>query len=205
MNYNIVPADLADRMLREIERQAAEIKTLREVIEKAPCPFWTLGHCRNKSDACDVPSCWKSRPLAQMSHLGAVVQTNIISTLGENSGGLGTEAATLPEASTLGQRLREISDKALASGTKVLSADEISEYVAEIRGASIQGQGPKEWRIAYECYSDATKRFQFEAVSLPSEAECDAWQSHLLPIKTNNIRKQWRTALGPWQDAQEPH
>ena len=40
----------------------------------------------------------------------------------------------VPEISKLGQRLREISEKALASGTRVLSADEIHERLAEIRG-----------------------------------------------------------------------
>jgi len=43
-------------------------------------------------------------------------------------------AAQVPEISKLGQRLREISDRALASGTKVLSADEIHERLCEIRG-----------------------------------------------------------------------
>jgi hypothetical protein len=39
-----------------------------------------------------------------------------------------------PKVSRLGQLLREISDKALASGTRVLSADEIHDRLAEIRG-----------------------------------------------------------------------
>ena len=38
------------------------------------------------------------------------------------------------EISELGRQLREISDKALAAGTKVLSGDQINELVAEIRG-----------------------------------------------------------------------
>ena len=43
----------------------------------------------------------------------------------------------LPEVSaipTLGQRLREISDRALDSGTKTLSSDEITELLRESRG-----------------------------------------------------------------------
>jgi hypothetical protein len=43
-------------------------------------------------------------------------------------------AAETPTISKLGQRLREISDKALASGTKTLSLDEIHDYLAEVRG-----------------------------------------------------------------------
>ena len=38
------------------------------------------------------------------------------------------------EVSELGQKLRAISDKALASGTKVLSVDEINRLVCEARG-----------------------------------------------------------------------
>lgn len=40
-----------------------------------------------------------------------------------------------PEISELGRRLREISDKALATGTKVLSGHEIHELVAAIRAS----------------------------------------------------------------------
>lgn len=39
-----------------------------------------------------------------------------------------------PRISKLGQRLREISDEALASGTKVLTADQIHDRRVEIRG-----------------------------------------------------------------------
>lgn len=41
---------------------------------------------------------------------------------------------TTKVVSRLGQRLREISDRALASGTKVLSLDQIHELLSEIRG-----------------------------------------------------------------------
>jgi hypothetical protein len=39
-----------------------------------------------------------------------------------------------PRISKLGRRLREISDQALATGTKVLSAEEIQSRVVELRG-----------------------------------------------------------------------
>lgn len=39
-----------------------------------------------------------------------------------------------PKISELGRLLREISDQALASGTKVLSPDAIHELLCEIRG-----------------------------------------------------------------------
>jgi len=39
------------------------------------------------------------------------------------------------KVSTLGQKLREISDKALASGTKILSIDEIHQLICEARGS----------------------------------------------------------------------
>lgn len=38
--------------------------------------------------------------------------------------------------SKLGQRLREISDKALASGTETLSLEQIQTLISEIRGRS---------------------------------------------------------------------
>lgn len=36
--------------------------------------------------------------------------------------------------SRLGQRLRELSDKALASGTRTLSTEQIHKLIAEVRG-----------------------------------------------------------------------
>lgn len=45
-------------------------------------------------------------------------------------------SASPPEISKLGQRLRAISDKALASGVKVLSREEIRDVLLETRGGS---------------------------------------------------------------------
>jgi hypothetical protein len=53
---------------------------------------------------------------------------------GKNGKRLARPAEPSPEISKLGQRLREISDEALASGTKTLSSDEIHELLCEIRG-----------------------------------------------------------------------
>lgn len=41
--------------------------------------------------------------------------------------------------SPLGQRLREISDRALAAGTVRLSHDQIEKMIAEIRSGSVRG------------------------------------------------------------------
>ena len=40
------------------------------------------------------------------------------------------------KVSNLGRRLRELSDKALASGTNTLSNDEIHALISEVRGKS---------------------------------------------------------------------
>jgi hypothetical protein len=40
------------------------------------------------------------------------------------------------KVSKLGQRLRELSDKALASGTKTLSLEQIQQLISDIRGRS---------------------------------------------------------------------
>jgi hypothetical protein len=40
------------------------------------------------------------------------------------------------KASDLGRKLRAISDEALASGTKVLSIDEIHQLICEVRGSA---------------------------------------------------------------------
>jgi len=51
------------------------------------------------------------------------------------NGGLATQARrTLPEVSKLGSRLRELSDKALASGIETLSNEQIHQLIAETRG-----------------------------------------------------------------------
>jgi hypothetical protein len=47
-----------------------------------------------------------------------------------------SRSAFPPEISKLGQRLRSISDKALASGVKVLSREEIRNVLLETRGGS---------------------------------------------------------------------
>jgi len=41
---------------------------------------------------------------------------------------------TRSEVSDLGRRLRELSDKALASGTKALSYEEVRRLLSEVRG-----------------------------------------------------------------------
>jgi hypothetical protein len=46
------------------------------------------------------------------------------------------DSATPGQVSKLSKRLREISDKALASGMKVLSRDEIRKVLLEARGGS---------------------------------------------------------------------
>jgi len=49
--------------------------------------------------------------------------------------GKGTnEPPVSPKVSRLGQRLRELSDKALASGTDTLSNEQIHRLISEIRG-----------------------------------------------------------------------
>jgi len=48
--------------------------------------------------------------------------------------GKSRETAAPVQVSKLGKRLREISDKALASGVKVLSRDEIRKVLLEVRG-----------------------------------------------------------------------
>jgi hypothetical protein len=53
---------------------------------------------------------------------------------GKNGKSSGRSPARIPKTSTLGQRLRELSDKALASGTKTLSHAQIQNLVWEIRG-----------------------------------------------------------------------
>jgi hypothetical protein len=44
----------------------------------------------------------------------------------------------VPKVSTLGQRLREISDRALASGVKTLSREQIQRVILETRGGSVR-------------------------------------------------------------------
>jgi len=41
-----------------------------------------------------------------------------------------------PRVSRLGQRLRELSDKALATGTKTLTTEQIHQQISEVRGRS---------------------------------------------------------------------
>ena len=53
---------------------------------------------------------------------------------GGNGKHLERSAGPTPRISELGRRMREISDRALASGTKVLSPDEIDALLSEIRG-----------------------------------------------------------------------
>jgi hypothetical protein len=50
---------------------------------------------------------------------------------------IGTPPAGKPKLSELGQRLREISDKALASGTTRLSHDQIQRLISEVRGGEL--------------------------------------------------------------------
>lgn len=52
----------------------------------------------------------------------------------KNGNRLERPAVPSAKVSKLGQRLRELSDKALASGTKVLSSEEIHQLLCEIRG-----------------------------------------------------------------------
>jgi hypothetical protein len=54
---------------------------------------------------------------------------------GNGSRGLGPK---VPKISPLGQRLREISDKALDSGVKTLSREQIQKLVLETRGGSLR-------------------------------------------------------------------
>ena len=51
----------------------------------------------------------------------------------KNGKGTG-EVPASPKVSRLGQRLRELSDKALASGTDTLSNEQIHRLISEIRG-----------------------------------------------------------------------
>ena len=44
------------------------------------------------------------------------------------------KVTTTQKVSKLGQRLREISDRALASGTKTLSYEEVRRLISEVRG-----------------------------------------------------------------------
>lgn len=53
---------------------------------------------------------------------------------GKNGKRLQRAPAPAAKISKFGQRLREMSDKALASGTKVLSSEEIHQLLCEIRG-----------------------------------------------------------------------
>jgi hypothetical protein len=46
------------------------------------------------------------------------------------------KAGTQPKISRLGQQLREISDQALASGTKTLSLEEIHGVISKARGGT---------------------------------------------------------------------
>lgn len=48
----------------------------------------------------------------------------------------GNAPGATPKISKLGQRLREISDEALASGTERLSLDEIHRVISEARGGT---------------------------------------------------------------------
>ena len=41
-----------------------------------------------------------------------------------------------PKVSRLGQRLRELSDRALATGTKTLTTEQINKQISEARGRS---------------------------------------------------------------------
>jgi hypothetical protein len=58
---------------------------------------------------------------------------------GTKNGNNGHEVAPAgtPKVSKLGKRLREISDKALASGTKTLSHAEIQRLISEVRGGRL--------------------------------------------------------------------
>lgn len=51
---------------------------------------------------------------------------------------IGAPPADKARASELGQRLREISDKALASGTTRLSHDQIQRLISEVRGGELR-------------------------------------------------------------------
>jgi hypothetical protein len=54
----------------------------------------------------------------------------------QNGQNKGASESGARKVSKLGQRLREISDKALASGVERLSTEQIHELIAEIRGRS---------------------------------------------------------------------
>jgi hypothetical protein len=54
---------------------------------------------------------------------------------GKNGKGLRRASEAPVKTSALGQKLREISDQALASGTRVLSIDEIHQLICEARGS----------------------------------------------------------------------
>ena len=51
------------------------------------------------------------------------------------NGHLSSRRTSTPKVSKLGQRLRELSDKALASGTRTLSPEQIRQRISEIRGS----------------------------------------------------------------------
>jgi hypothetical protein len=53
-----------------------------------------------------------------------------------NNGKNKDSAVSKPQISRLGQRLRAIREKALASGTETLSTAEIHRLISEIRGRS---------------------------------------------------------------------
>jgi hypothetical protein len=52
----------------------------------------------------------------------------------EQAGTNGRNGAESTNESDLGRRLRELSDKALASGIDTLSTEQIHELIAEVRG-----------------------------------------------------------------------
>ncbi len=52
----------------------------------------------------------------------------------EPSGTNGKNGASPTDESALGRRLRELSDKALASGIETLSTEQIHELIAAVRG-----------------------------------------------------------------------
>jgi len=54
--------------------------------------------------------------------------------VGRQSGS--SRSGQAPKVSDLGKRLREISDKALASGVRTLSSEEIGRMVSEARGVA---------------------------------------------------------------------
>ena len=57
---------------------------------------------------------------------------------GNGSNGSKRGGQLAPKVSTLGQRLREISDRALVSGVKTLSRGQIQKVILETRGGSLR-------------------------------------------------------------------